>query len=478
IRKAVGSVRSQLVSQFFSESYLVVILAFIIALGLTGISLNTFNAIADKHIQLPFGNFYFWLFSVLFIAITGLLSGLYPAFYLSSFQPVKILKGTFKTGKLAAIPRKVFVVVQFTVSVALIIGTFVVYKQIRHAQNRPAGYDRNSLVTVPTNDPDYRGKLDVLKSELLNSGFVSNVSFSFSPLTQVWNNIKGFSWEGKDPQKEDEFIMQQVSDDFGKTVNWEIKQGRDYSKDFATDTASLIINESAAKYLGFSNPVGQRLFQKSESKYFTIIGVVKDLIMTSPYEPVQQTFFFLDRHNYYTNNVHFKLKPTVAAGKAMPQIEAVFRQIVPSASFDFKFVDDEYNSKFKAEQRIGTLASIFAALAIFISCLGLFGLASFVAERRTKEIGIRKVLGATVVNLWQMLSREFVVLVIISCVIAAPVAWYFMNEWLQKYTYRTKIEWWVFIAAIGGALLITLLTVSFQAIKAAIANPVTSLRTE
>jgi putative ABC transport system permease protein len=478
VRKAIGSKRVQLVNQFFTESYLVVMLAFVLAFVGVYLSLDKFNQITDKSIQLPIDNPSFWLVSILFIVLTGFMSGIYPAFYLSSFQPIKILKGTFKAGKLAAVPRKVLVVVQFTVSITLIIGTIIVYKQIIHAQGRPIGYDKNRLISVPITDPNYRGKHELLKTQLLNTGLVSDVTFSFSPLTQVWENISGYTWQGKDPEHESNFAIQLISYDFGKTIDWKIIQGRDYSRAFATDSAGLIINEAAAKYLGLKDPVGQRIYKNDDNSFVTIIGVVKDLIMSSPYEPVKQTFFFLDKNYSSTSQVHFKLKPEVAANTAIQKTEAIFKKIVPSASFNYKFVDDDYNAKFKTEQRIGTLASIFASLAILISCLGLFGLASFVAEQRTKEIGIRKVLGASITNLWQMLSKDFVLLVILSCIVAAPIAYYFMSQWLQKYNYRTEISWWIFVVTGIGALSITLLTVSYQAIKAALMNPVKSLKTE
>lgn len=478
IRKVVGSVRSQLISQFFSESYLMVWLSFFGAVVIVSLSIHAFNQIADKDISLPFSNPYFWLASLAFIFITGLLAGLYPAFYLSSFQPVRILKGTLRTGKVASLPRKILVVVQFTVSVTLIIGTLVVYKQIQYAQSRPIGYDRSGLISVPLNDPNYNGKRDVLKNEVLNTGVVTDVCYSFSPLTAVWNNEGGFRWEGRDPEKPNDFAICNVDYDFGKTVNWEVMQGRDFSQDFASDTAAIIINESAHKYLGFEDAVGKQLYKEGSDIPYTIVGVVNDLIMMSPYEPVKQTLFFLDKNYANANYIHFRLKPTVGASEALSKISGVFNNIVPTALFDYTFVDQEYAEKFRSEQRISTLSTVFAALAIFISCLGLFGLASYVAEQRTKEIGIRKVLGASVSNLWQMLSRDFVVLIIIACIIAVPVAYYFMNAWLQQYAYHTNISWWVFGSTCIAMLLITLLTVSYQAIRASLINPVKSLRSE
>jgi ABC-type antimicrobial peptide transport system permease subunit len=478
IRKAIGSVKGQLVRQFLSESFLVVLLAFVFSVIFVLLSLSWFNQLADKEMALPFTNPVFWMIIIVFILFTGLMAGSYPAFYLSSFQPVKVLKGVLKSGRFASMPRKILVVVQFTVSVILIIGTIIVYQQIQHARNRPVGYNREGLVDISMNDPNYRGKHDIIKSELFNTGVVSDMALSSNPITEVWNNSGGYSWQGRDPEKDNDFAICNVTHDFGKTVGWQFLDGRDFSKGFATDSAALIINETAAKYMGMKNSVGEWIKDDATQQTWKIIGVIKDMIMQSPYEPVKQTYYFLDFKYEAASRINIKLKPGVIANTALAKIENVFKKIVPSASFDYRFIDEEYGRKFSQEERIGKLSTFFAILAIFISCLGLFGLASFVAEQRTKEIGIRKIVGASVFDLWQLLSKDFVILVIVSCVIAIPIAWYYMNGWLQKYQYRTDISWWIFAAAIGGALLITLLTVSFQAVKAAIANPVKSLRTE
>ena len=477
VRKAIGSARGQLVSQFFSESFLVVILSFAISCLLILFSLKSFNELSDKGISLPFSNPYFWVISIAFIFFTGFLTGLYPAFYLSSFQPIKVLKGTFKVGRFAAIPRKALVVVQFTVSVVMIIGTIVVYQQIEYARNRPVGYDRESLLNISLNDPNYKGKYDLFKSELLNSGVVSDMALSNSPLTEIWNRSSGFTWKGKAPETTSAFNKVRITPDFGKTIGWKVIAGRDFSEDYKTDSAGVILNEAAAKIIGLENPIGEYIKTEGGDITWQIVGVTKDMVTQSPYEPINATFYLLDFEKA-SRQMTIRIKPAISTTEALPKIEAVFKKLVPSASFDYKFVDQIYNKKFSQEQRIGKLAALFAVLAIFISCLGLFGLASFIAEQRTKEIGIRKVMGASVTNLWQMLSKDFVVLVLISSVISAPVAFYFMNEWLQKYSYRTNISWWIFVAAAGGALIITLLTVSYQAIKAAVVNPVKSLRSE
>ena len=261
-----------------------------------------------------------------------------------------------------------------------------------------------------------------------------------------------------------------------RDIGWHFVDGGDFSR--ATDSTGIILNESFVKLAGLKNPVGKTLIwdpKWRKPKSYTVLGVIKDMVSLSPYEPTIPTVYFIE-DNYTWINI--RINPNVSASEALPKIEAVFKKLVPAAPFDYKFADVEYATKFAAEERLSKLVRVFAMLAIFISCLGLFGLASFIAEQRTKEIGIRKVLGATVTNLWQLLSKDFVVLAIISCLIAAPIAYYFMNEWLQKYTYRTQISWWMFVVAGAGALFIALVTVSFQAIKAALANPVKSLRSE
>jgi putative ABC transport system permease protein len=478
VRKAIGSAKLQLVQQFMSESFLVVLLSFFFSLAMVSVSLSLFNELAEKKLELPFYQPIFWLISFAFILLTGLLSSLYPAFYLSSFQPVKVLKGALHLGRLASMPRKVLVVVQFTVSIVLIIGTMVVYRQIQYARDRPIGYNREGLISVPMNDPNYSGKYDVIKNELLNTGVVSEMALSSSPITSVWNNVGGFTWTGKDPELASDFSVTNVTYDFGSLTSWQMIMGRDFSRSFKSDSAAIIINETAAKYLGLKNPVGEFVKANDGKDSWQIIGVIKDLIMTSPYSPEKRAFFFLDFKLNAVSQIHIKIKPTASPREALPKIEAVFKKIVPSASFDYKFVDQEYAKKFGQEERIGKLASLFAVLAIFISCLGLFGLASFVAEQRTKEIGIRKVMGASVLNLWKMLSKDFVFLVNISVFISIPFAYYFMNNWLRTYEYRAEISWWIFAASGAGALMIALLTVSYQSVKAAKANPVNSLKSE
>jgi putative ABC transport system permease protein len=477
IRKAVGSLQKQLIFQFYLESFLIVFMAFAFSILLVNLSLNWFNDIAEKQLSFPFNNIYYWISCTGFVLFTGILAGSYPALYLSAFQPIKVLKGvSVRVGRWASIPRKLLIVSQFTVSVTLIIGTVIIYKQIQHAKNRPIGYSKNGLLMIEKKTEDFNINNELLKTELKNTGMVSEVAQSRSAVTGItmWNG--GFFNEGKEIDCPNGCGTLPISAEYGKTVGWQFVGGEDFSR--ASDSTGIILNESFVKLAGLKNPVGKTLIwdpKWRKPKAYNVLGVIKDMVSLSPFEPTIPTVYFIEDNYSWIN---LRINPNVSVSEALPKIEAVFRKLIPSAPFDYKFADTEFATKFAAEERTSKLVGIFAILAIFISCLGLFGLASFIAEQRTKEIGIRKVLGASVANLWQLLSKDFVVLVIISCLIAIPIAYYFMNEWLQKYTYRTEISWWIFVAAGVGALLVTLLTVSFQAIKAALMNPVKSLKTE
>lgn len=473
IRKSIGSVRSQLVVQFFSESVLIAFLAFVLALGAAFIALPAFNSIASKQMSIPWDSPMFWLMSIGFTLFTGIFAGLYPALFLSSFQPVKVLKGAFKMGRSASLPRKILVTVQFTISIVLIIGTIVVYNQIEFAQGRPMGYAVDGLIMTGINSERHK-HFEAIRTELKGSNAIVEMAESGSPITAVWNTNGGFEWEGKDPELAVDFPNNGVTHEYGKTIGWELALGRDFSRDYASDSAAFILNESAVKFIGFTDPIGKTI--KWNNEEFTVIGVVKDILVQSPYAPVRPAMWHIaeDPENVFL----IKLNPNQNAQESLAKVEEVFKRLDPTSPFSASFVDEDFASKFGNEKRIGTLAAFFAGLAIFISCLGLFGLASFVAEQRTKEIGIRKVMGASVRNLWQLLSKDFVILVIISSAIAVAFSYFFFTHWLESYEYRTTISVWVFAAASAGALIITLITVSFQAIKAATGNPINSLRTE
>ncbi|MEQ5791104.1 ABC transporter permease [Muricauda sp. NFXS6] len=480
IRKSIGSQRSQLINQFLGESFLVVLFAFVIAVAIVVLSLNGFNDLARKELVFPWTSIGFWASSLVFILFTALLAGSYPALYLSSFKPVDVLKGTFKTGKHSGLPRKILVVVQFTVSVAFIIGTVIVMQQINHAKNRPIGYDKEGLVQVPTMSEDFTGKFELMREEFINSGAVTEMSTSSAPTTNIWSNRSGFEWKGKPEGFQEDLAWTEVSPEYAKSLNLKIIAGRDFSREFASDSTAVLLNETAVKYMGLQDPIGKLITDPDTENPLDpmkIIGVVQDMIAQSPYEPVKQGMYVFDK-NGNGSFYNMRLNPSQSASQNIAVIERVFKEHFPNIPFQYDFVDEEYGEKFAAEERIGRLSGIFTALAILISCLGLFGLTSFVAEQRTKEIGVRKVLGASVFNVWNMLSRDFLKLVIISCFIAVPIAYYVMNGWLQEYPYRVILKWWIFALAMIGALAVTILTVSFQAIKAAKSNPARSLRTE
>lgn len=480
IRKSIGSQRGQLIYQFLSESFLVVVFAFVIGILIVLLSLDGFNELAKKEIEFPWANAAFWLVSLVFILFTSLLAGSYPALYLSSFKPVDVLKGTFRTGRHAGTPRKILVVIQFTVSVAFIIGTVIVMQQINYAKNRPVGYDKEGLIQIPTMSQDFSGKYELMRSEFLGSGAAVEMATSSSPTTRIWSNRSGYTWDGKPEGFQEDLAWTEVSSEYAKTLGLKIVAGRDFSREFVSDSNAILLNQTAVKYLGLTDPIGMYLKDDDEEdpdEPLQIIGVVEDMITQSPYEPVKQGMYVFDKGEN-ASFYNLRLNPKQSASQNIAIVERVFKEHFPDIPFKYDFVDDEYGAKFAAEERIGSLSGIFTALAILISCLGLFGLTSFVAEQRTKEIGVRKVLGATVFNVWNMLSKDFLKLVIISCFIAMPISYYIMNGWVQEYPYHIELKWGVFVLAMLGAMLVTVITVSFQAIKAAKANPIKSLRTE
>jgi ABC-type antimicrobial peptide transport system permease subunit len=475
IRKAIGSSRGQLIAQFFGESLLAAFFAFILALVLTDLVLPFFNDLTHKQISLPWRNAWFWTFSFAVTTFTGLVAGLYPALYLSAFQPVRVLKGVFKSGPWAAVPRKALVVLQFTVSVALIIGTIIVYRQVQFVKDRPVGYNKDGLISLQMNTADFFGKQETLRNALLQTGAVVEMAESSSPATWVWRSNGGFDWRGKDPAAQAEFGTIAVTHGYGKTLAWQFDEGRDFSRLLPTDSSGLILNQAAVRFMGLQHPVGENITWDHHN--YRVIGVINNMLMESPYEQVRPTIYYLGTETE-ANFILIRMKPGSQLKASLGKIQDVFTQYVPSAPFDYKFVDEEYANKFKDEEQAGSLSLVFTALAIFISCMGLFGMASFMAEQRIKEIGIRKILGASVYSVWYLLSKEFVLLVIISLLIAGPAAYYCMHGWLQHYTYHTEIAWWIFAAAGLAATFITLLTVSYQALKAALSNPVESLRSE
>lgn len=478
IRKTIGSRRSHLIAQFLGESILQALIAFVLAAEIAFLSLPFFNRIAAKQMHFPAQSPLFWGMALGLTLLVGILAGSYPAFYLSAFRPIKVLRGVFRAGSAAALPRQVLVTLQFTVSLSLIIGTIIVFRQIQFAKDRPVGYTPRGLITVPINTDSLRNHYNALREQLLASGEVTDVAESSLPTTD-FENGNALSWQGQtEAQKSINFHNVNITPEFGRTVGWRVIQGRDLSREFATDSNAALINATAARAMGVKDPVGMQvrlLVFGQDPQTFHIVGVVADMLANSPYEPIEPAVFL---GNGWLADITLRVRPDRSMHAALAVLAPIFRKFNPASPFIYHFNDDEYAQKFAAETRIGSLAAVFAGLAIFISCLGLFGLASFVAEQRTKEIGIRKTLGAGVISLWAMLSKDFLRLVILSIVISVPLTALLMKKWLQNYAYRAPLSWWIFASAGAGILLITLATVSYQSLKAAFMNPVRSLRTE
>jgi putative ABC transport system permease protein len=475
VRKAIGSGRFDLVYQFLLESVLITSLSFLLCLLFVLFALPAFNELTGSDIHIPYGNIGFWGIMIGFILLTGLAAGSRPAFYLSSFSAVKVLKGSIHLGKAATLPRKILVVAQFTCSVALIISTMIVYEQIGFVKNRPTGYNADRLVMTDMNGDLYKN-YDALRNELLSKGLVEKVSSSTSPATQVYSHFALEKWPGKDANDEGVNIGAiWVSNDYFQTLGMTMAAGREFEGDPKNDSLNVILNEAAVKRIGLKDPVGQLISWNGSDQPVRIIGVVKDVLMESPYKPVEPAIF---GHAPNGSIVTYRLPKNADTHTVIENIGKVFEKYNPAYPFQYKFIDEEYARKFDLEVLVGKLAGVFAGLAIFISCLGLFGLAAYIAEQRTKEIGIRKVLGASISQVWALLSREFVLLVVISCLIASPLAFFFLSHWLQQYPYHVHMGPGVFLISGAAAVLITLFTISFQAIKAALANPVKSLRSE
>ncbi|MBE7169506.1 MAG: ABC transporter permease [Williamsia sp.] len=474
IRKVAGANRSSLISQFLGESVLMAIVSGILALLLVLLCLPSFNLLITKELTVPFNSPYFWVSALLFILATGAIAGSYPAFFLSSFKPVSVLKGTFKRAQALVRPRKILVVLQFSFAITLIICTCIVIQQIRYAQARETGYEGGQLVYHWITG-DLAKNYSLIKKELLSSGVAVSVTKTASPLGSGFSDTWGIEWQGKSPDDKTDFDRFSEDEALVKTAGLTILQGRDMDlTQYPTDSTAMLINESAAKAMGFQDPVGQLI--KDNGETYHIIGVIKDFLLGSPYGETKP--MIIEGGKSFFNVIHIKLNVEKSTAQSLQATERLFKQFNPEYPFEYHFVDDDYARKFDDTKRISTLTGLFAALTIFISCLGLFGLAAYMAESRIKEIGVRKVLGASVLSITTLLSKEFVALVVISIILASPVAWYAMHRWLQDYSYRTNIEWWVFVMAGSLAIAISLITVSFQAVKAAIANPIKSLRTE
>jgi len=473
VRKVVGAFRSVLIRQFIGEAILLSFLAIIVALLLVVILLHPFNSLTQKSISFPWFNSYFWLSIVALTFVTGSLSGSYPALFLSSFNPIVVLKGLPKFSSAATWFRKGLVVFQFVLSIVLIIGTIVVSKQINYIQTKNLGYDRENLIYVPL-EGDLPRQYELIKQQALTMPGIKSVSRVSQTPTAIQNGTYGVDWDGKDKNSKPMFTNAVIGYDFVKTMNIKIAQGRDFSKDFATDSSAYILNESALKKVGYKDPIGRSL--TFWGKKGTIVGVIKDFHFNSLKVPVNPLILRLGEHDSY-GAILVKTEPGKTK-QAIATLEKICKPLNPKFPFTYQFSDLEYAKLYTSEEMVGKLANAFAFLAIFISCLGLLGLAMFTAEQRTKEMSIRKVLGANAATVFTLLSREFIILVLAALIIATPLAWIAMDKWLEDYSYHTNLSWWMFVIAGVVAIIITLLTVSFQAIKAAMANPIRALKNE
>ncbi len=472
VRKAIGAEKSSLIGQFMGEAFMFSVIALFLALASTGLILPGFNSFTNKQIALPYHEPSFWLFIFGLLLLVGLLSGLYPSLFLTNFRPIAVLKNNLKVSQNSISLRKGLVIFQFTLSTVFIISTLIISKQINFIHSKNIGYQKQNLIYVPVTGT--LGKqFEVFKNEVTNSRGIESLSKISNQFISNDNTTGDVEWQGKNPSSKPNFNPIVVEYNFVNTMKATLLQGRDFSREFA-DSTSYIINEAALKIIGYKAPIGMPL--TFWGKTGQIIGVVKDFHFNSMLMPIEPMII---RHSNKLSHGYCLIRiDGERTREALNGIEIIHKKLNPDFPFTYKFVEAEFENLYKTESLVKSLSIIFAILAIAISCLGLLGLVMFVTEQRTKEIGIRKVLGATVANIWALLLKDFAVLVIVSCLIAAPIAYYFMNNWLQKYTYRTEISWWIFVAAGVGALVITLLTVSYQAIKAALMNPVKSLKTE
>jgi putative ABC transport system permease protein len=472
IRKSIGSGRRDIMLQFIGESLFISVIAFIVAVVLTELLLPFFNDLVEKKLSIEYSSPVFWIFSFILVFVTGILSGSYPAFYLSSFQPVKVLKGKIQVGKHAVAPRKILVTAQFGFSILLIIGTLVIYQQIQLVKNRDLGYSQENLISVPITT-EIKESYNALKNELLNSGVVSSVTRSNSSITQI-NSNNFLGWPGKPDELRVIFATISADYDYTKTMGIKLLDGRDFSEDFKSDTAAILVNKAGMDIMNLKDPLGTKLDLWGGKR--ELIGIVDDVLMGDPHSPVGPMFVIL--HKDWHNVVSVRLDKTNDLKESLSRVESAFKKYNPAYPFEYEFADEEFAKKFKTIELTSSLANLFASLAIIITGLGLFGLAAFTAEQRTKEIGIRKVLGASVSGLVGLISKDFSKLVILAFMLSAPLSWWLLDQYLDRYKYRVEIAWWIFPLTGLIALIFALIIVSTQAFRAAHADPVKSLRND
>ncbi|WP_290793472.1 ABC transporter permease [Flavihumibacter sp. UBA7668] len=470
IRKTLGSMRRQLVFQFIAESVLLALFAFLISVLVVWITLPSFSKLLNQPIQLPFKEPFWWFIGMGIILLTGVIAGSYPALFLSGFKPVKVLKGTFLTGKSGLTPRKILVTAQFSISILLISATLLIYQQINHVQQRDLGYHQENLLMVNSSAQLDR-QLKAVKNELYATGMVESVNRTSNQITDLFGYTSGIRYSGA-PQADNLVIGFMFTDeDFAKTLQAKVIEGRDF---LARDTQQILLNKAAVKVLGMKDPVGKIVTWAGRER--TVVGVIDNMVINSPYaapEPIM-----LIQGAAWAGRINIRFKNGIDIKKAVEAVEHIHRKFSPDYLFEYRFIDDFFNEKFNNEKLVGQLAIIFSGMAIFVCCLGLFGLVSFAIERRKKEIGIRKVLGASVKQLLVLLSQEFVLLIAFAFLIAIPLAWWMMHGWLANYAYRITINPLIFLVVAASVALIAFITISLNASRAALKNPATSLRSE
>lgn len=477
VRKVLGSKRSQLTWQFFTESAVFTLISFVLATILCALVLPWFNELAGKEMSFQLmlrSEFLLVCFALLLI--TALLAGTYPAMYLASFSPAKVLKGTFKAGRSAAIPRKILVVFQFTTSIILIVGMLVVFQQIKHAKDRPVGFDREGIIHLPVRTQGLaHADYNSLRRELLATGVVENMAASDFPVTGTMSADASLRWEGKDPTSQPLVAMNSCSHDFPRANGFQFVAGRDFSRDHASDSMGVIVNELAAELMGREDIIGKEItFGYGTPR--KIIGVIKDQVRWTPFVKQSPHIYFINYQAIGSITVRFAKGANIH--DALQQVQSVIKKFDDAAPFNYEFLDDDYAGMFKQEERIGTLTTVFSSLAVLISCIGLFGLASFATVQRSREIGIRKALGASVFVVWKMMLGDFLQLVVVAIGIGIPLAWYLTAQWLGQYEYRTDLSWLIFVLTGMSVIVLTIVTVSFQTLRAALANPVHALKSE
>ncbi len=473
IRKSIGSRRKDLIFQFLGESVLLALMAFLIAIGLVELSLPLYNQLVNKHLEIQYTSPNFWVPGLGLTLIAGLFAGSYPAFYLSAFNPVQVLKGRFMASRASATPRKVLVTLQFVFSILLMIGTVVVYQQIQHLRHRDTGYDRNNLLLIWTTS-DIEKNYTPLKTELLASGHVESMCKSNSPVTAIYSTNTLDDWPGRQPGQRIEFTTIATEYDYTKTLGIKMLEGRDFSPEFPSDSMALVINQATVDILNLEHPIGETV--KMWEQDWHIIGVMENVLMGDAHRPIEP--LIMVHSPSWSSTITVRIKPSDDIQQTLAGVEAIFKKYNPAYPFEYRFADETFERKFATFSMIGRLSNVFTVLTLLITALGLFGLASFATEQRSKELSIRKVMGASVSSLVLLITRDFSRIVAVAFVIAAPVGWYIMNEFLQRYPYRIELSIWILPMVGFSALFLAITIVGVQALRTAVSNPVDSLRSE